>query len=109
MARNGVWSGLVVPAAACVVVAGLVWGGNEGRKFSSRSAEEWAPETRVAAPPTPTPTRGPHCDPAYPTVCIASPPPNLRCDDIPHRRFEVLPPDPHNFDGNGDGIGCQVN
>jgi micrococcal nuclease len=46
------------------------------------------------------------CDPSYPDVCIPSPPPDLDCDDIPHRNFEVLQPDPHKFDGNYDGIGC---
>ena len=48
-----------------------------------------------------------NCDPAYPTVCIPSPPPDLDCGDISFRRFKVLPPDPHNFDGNNDGIGCE--
>lgn len=47
------------------------------------------------------------CDPAYPTVCIPSPPPDLDCGDITARRFPVLPPDPHRFDGGGDGIGCE--
>jgi micrococcal nuclease len=47
------------------------------------------------------------CDPSYPTVCIPSPPPDLDCADIPHRRFTVVPPDPHHFDGGGDGIGCE--
>ncbi|NOK60533.1 MAG: hypothetical protein GFH27_549297n132 [Chloroflexi bacterium AL-W] len=47
------------------------------------------------------------CDPAYPDVCIPSPPPALDCADIIFRRFTVLPPDPHEFDGNGDGIGCE--
>ena len=48
-----------------------------------------------------------NCDPSYPTVCIAPAPPDLDCGDIPHRRFEVLPPDPHKFDRNQDGIGCE--
>ena len=48
------------------------------------------------------------CDPAYPTVCIPSPPPDLDCGDIPYRNFVVLPPDPHHFDGDGDGIGCET-
>ena len=48
-----------------------------------------------------------NCDPAYPDVCIPSPPPDLNCKDIPYRRFKVLPPDPHNFDGDHDGIGCE--
>ena len=47
------------------------------------------------------------CDPSYPTVCIPPPPPDLDCGDIPYRNFPVLPPDPHGFDGDGDGIGCE--
>jgi endonuclease YncB( thermonuclease family) len=50
----------------------------------------------------------PGCDPSYPTLCIPPPPPDLDCGDIPYRRFTVLPPDPHGFDGNGDGIGCET-
>ncbi len=51
---------------------------------------------------------GSDCDPAYPTVCIPSPPPDLDCPDISYRNFEVLPPDPHHFDGDGDGVGCET-
>lgn len=47
------------------------------------------------------------CDPAYPDVCIPRYPPDLNCGDISHRRFRVLAPDPHNFDGDGDGMGCE--
>lgn len=63
--------------------------------------------------PTPWPsgsgggTPGP-CDPAYPTVCIPPPPPDLDCGDVPYRDFQVLPPDPHRFDGDHDGIGCET-
>jgi hypothetical protein len=57
--------------------------------------------------PTPSPTPAGRCDPAYPTVCIAPPPPDLDCSDIPYRNFKVLPPDPHHFDSDGDGIGCE--
>jgi micrococcal nuclease len=48
------------------------------------------------------------CDAAYPTVCIPPPPPDLDCADISFRRFEVLAPDPHNFDGDHNGIGCEL-
>jgi hypothetical protein len=64
--------------------------------------------------PTPGPTSGGGpasggaCDPAYPTVCIAPPPPDLDCADVPYRNFRVLPPDPHRFDGDHDGIGCET-
>ena len=56
--------------------------------------------------PVPVPTR-PSCDPSYPTVCIPPPPPDLDCGEIPHRRFQVLQPDPHWFDGDENGIGCE--
>lgn len=72
-------------------------------------AEE--PTTATPVPtPTPEPTARPtHCDPAYPDVCIPSPPPDLDCADVaPLCRFRVLPPDPHQFDlGDGDGLGCE--
>ena len=67
--------------------------------------------------PTPTPYIAPtsgnsgggnnNCDSSYPGVCIAPPPPDLDCKDVPYKRFQVLPPDPHNFDADGDGIGCE--
>ena len=47
-----------------------------------------------------------NCSPAYPGVCIPPPPPDLNCGDISYRNFKVLPPDPHNFDGNKDGVAC---
>ena len=58
------------------------------------------------ATPTTVPARQ-NCDAAYPTVCIPPPPPDLDCGDIPDRRFTVLPPDPHRFDSDRDGIGCE--
>lgn len=62
------------------------------------------PPTNTA--PTKTPSGG-NCSPAYPTVCIPPPPPDLDCGDIPYRNFTVLPPDPHKFDGDHDGVGCE--
>jgi micrococcal nuclease len=47
------------------------------------------------------------CDPAYPDACIPPPPPDLECADVDERRFTVLPADPHNFDGDHNGIGCE--
>ena len=52
-------------------------------------------------------TRAGDCDKSYPTVCIPPPPPDLDCGEITHRRFKVLEPDPHGFDGDDDGIGCE--
>lgn len=49
----------------------------------------------------------PNCDPSYPTVCIPSYPPDLDCDEIPYRNFQVSDPDPHGFDADHDGVGCE--
>jgi micrococcal nuclease len=46
------------------------------------------------------------CDVSYPNVCILSAPPDLDCGEIKHKNFKVLSTDPHGFDGDGDGIGC---
>ena len=48
-----------------------------------------------------------NCDASYPDFCIPSSPPDLDCKDIPQKKFTVLQPDPHRFDGDKDGIGCE--
>jgi hypothetical protein len=48
-----------------------------------------------------------NCDPSYPDFCIPSPPPDLNCADISQKRFTVTGSDPHGFDRDGDGIGCE--
>ena len=39
-------------------------------------------------------------------MCIKSPPPDLNCPDIPYKNFRVTGSDPHGFDRDNDGIGC---
>lgn len=51
---------------------------------------------------------GGSCHPSYPDFCIPPPPPDLDCSDIGPMNFRVLPPDPHGFDGNNDGRGCET-
>jgi micrococcal nuclease len=76
----------------------------------------WGPACS-SAPPVPTAdpgapvaeapsVAGRGCDPSYPDVCIPPAPPDLDCGDVAARWFTVLPPDPHRFDGNADGVGC---
>jgi micrococcal nuclease len=65
------------------------------------------PAPTAVPPPPVTPAPPGNCDPSYPSVCIPPPPPDLDCGDISFRRFTVLPPDPHGFDGDDDGIGCE--
>ena len=50
---------------------------------------------------------GSNCDPSYPGVCIPPYPPDLDCGEISERRFSVIGSDPHGFDGDNDGIGCE--
>jgi micrococcal nuclease len=48
------------------------------------------------------------CDSSYPDVCIPPPPPDLDCGDIALRMFRVTGLDPHNFDGDHNGFGCEI-
>jgi micrococcal nuclease len=47
------------------------------------------------------------CEPSYPDVCIPPSPPDLDCGDVAYGGFTVFPPDPHRFDGDYDGVGCE--
>jgi beta-lactamase superfamily II metal-dependent hydrolase len=75
--------------------------------YSITTSAPGATVTLTPSPPTPTEPAAVNCDPSYPDVCIPPPPPDLDCGDIPYRRFRVLPPDPHRFDGDKDGVGCE--
>ena len=84
---------------------------------SEFSSEAWAQKYGCATliqevkPPEiitePTQTEEISCDPSYPDVCIPPSPPDLDCGEIQYTNFKVLPPDPHRFDGDKDGIGCE--
>jgi endonuclease YncB( thermonuclease family) len=73
------------------------------------------PGTTVATPPMTVPrpsTTVPKpaaagCDPSYSTLCLLVGTPDLDCRDITARRFPVVSPDPHRFDRDRDGIGCE--
>jgi uncharacterized protein YraI len=73
---------------------------------STRKPVVFATNTPRTAVIQPT-VQGNNCSPAYPGVCIPPRPPDLDCPDIPYRRFTVLSPDPHDFDRDGDGVGCE--
>ena len=47
------------------------------------------------------------CDSSYPDICISISSAKLSCFDIPYKNFKVLLPDRHEFDSDGDGIGCE--
>ena len=93
--------------------------------LSAQDAAQAAGLGRWGAAPTPMPTPAPaptaapilpvappsNCDPSYPGICIAIGSADLDCGEIQWRRFQVdwnVPnPDPHGFDGDRDGIGCE--
>jgi micrococcal nuclease len=81
---------------------------------AAREAERglWSPTTCAGDTTRPAggatrPPAAAGCDPSYVGVCIPPPPPDLDCRDIPYRRFSVVGPDPHRFDGERDGVGCE--
>ena len=101
-------------------VGAAVWNNDGDTAFlldpngSTHTTYDYAGVTTTTQAPVTTvapinPIVGPtNCDPSYPDVCIPPAPPDLDCGEISHRRFRVLPPDPHGFDGNdNDGLGCE--
>ena len=82
---------------------------------SEFSGESWAQTygcgiTKDTSVPKSSTTMEPtqsNCDPSYPDVCILPYPPDLNCGDIQYKKFKVLQPDPHGFDRDEDGIGCE--
>ena len=75
----------------------------------ARSQNVWRGCGTPIAPPPPTTPTDPraNCDASYPTVCIPPPPPDLDCAEVAHVAFAVRGTDPHGFDGDGDGVGCE--
>ena len=85
-AKRGLWSACATPAKT--------------------PAKTMSPTPTRTTSPARTASRG-NCDPSYPSVCIPPGPPDLDCGEISYRRFTVLAPDPHGFDADNDGIGCE--
>lgn len=73
---------------------------------SEFTGEAWAQEFGCAKHDF-SEAKSDECDSSYPDFCITSSPPDLNCGDISQKRFTVLQPDPHRFDGDKDGIGCE--
>jgi len=61
----------------------------------------------VGSPDSSNTVDTPSCDPSYPDVCIPPYPPDLNCGDIGYSNFRVIGSDPHGFDRDNDGIGCE--
>lgn len=72
-----------------------------------------APPPAASPPPTtatrqPAAVTGSECHPAYPDDCIPPPPPDLDCSDVARKvRVDHRFGDPHGFDRDNDGWGCE--
>jgi micrococcal nuclease len=69
-----------------------------------------AVDTGISGPPTKEPPPNGKCDPNYTGACVPPYPPDLDCADL--RAMGLAPvgsigSDPHGFDGDDDGIGCE--
>jgi hypothetical protein len=83
-----------------------------GQTFTDMCDARPAPTPQPTATPRPQPTATPrptNCDPSYPSVCIrpVSQGGDLDCSQIGYRNFPVVGSDPHRFDADNDGIGCE--
>lgn len=110
MARDGFAHQLTIPpnvAHADDVGAAVAEARDAGRGLWGAGCDTAASGAPDAASPGSTPGGG-GCDPPYPTLCIPPGARDLDCADIAERYFPVLPPDPHSFDGNHDGVGCET-
>jgi hypothetical protein len=77
---------------------------------STTSTTSTSKANTTAEPTTTAPSLEPpgSCSPAYPTMCIPAPPPDLDCPEVGEENFPVVPPDPHGFDRDGDGVACET-
>lgn len=97
---------LVALCLCCFCVCGVLLMSVDSTEISHTPTVIQKVATVAIDTPVPTSTKI-FCDSAYPTVCIAPFPPDLNCEDVPYKNFVVLQPDPHNFDKDKNGIGCE--
>jgi len=92
--------------ALLLLLAALACSGFGVGGFGANEPVPDVPTPRPWPTATATPTAD-QCDPSYPTVCIHHPPLDLDCADIKHKNFQVVSPDPHVFDPDKNGVGCE--
>jgi len=73
----------------------------------SSTCGNWLISMQGYTPPVSAAGGGGDCDPSYPDVCIPPYPPDLDCGEVSFQDFRVRGSDPHGFDGDNDGIGCE--
>ena len=101
---------LVVVPFVLFIAASLVYSSSTGEDLitgekTGVAADKWG-EQEFAKIKTNI-ENSPDCDQSYPSVCIDSYPPDLGCGEIAYSNFMVVGDDPHGFDADNDGIGCE--
>ena len=102
----GLWSGCITDDEGDTNELGVtraIDAGPQTEPDPAQARSEPPPEQVVVADPA----SAFGCEPSYPDVCIPPSPPDLDCGDVSHSGFAVYPPDPHRFDGDFDGVGCE--
>ncbi len=99
---------LYTPAQREAVEDGIgLWGPSPTPVLTARPSPAPTPPPAVIQPLVPQT----NCEPSYPGLCIPIGSADIDCGEIAARRFQVVwnvpNPDPHGFDGDGDGIGCE--
>ncbi len=94
------YAGLITDFCSKSEFSSTLWAQQHG---CAEAQQEKAPQTKTQT----TQTKQNQCDPSYPDVCIPPYPPDLDCGEISYKNFRVSGLDPHGFDGDGDGIGCE--
>jgi micrococcal nuclease len=77
------------------------------REARSNISGAWGPGCEVKETAGGGGGGGKNCDPSYSGACIAPYPPDLDCGDVSATNFAVTGSDPHGFDGDRDGVGCE--
>lgn len=78
----------------------------EGSVPRTEPVADEASALELAEPPPASEPSASSCDSSYPDFCIPPPPPDLDCADV-SGPFTVVGSDPHRFDGDDDGVGCE--
>ena len=107
---------IVVPFVLFIAI-GMVYESSTGlnmitgeKKTSGVGADKWGEEEVSKITQSinnPSIASKPSCDESYPSVCIPKYPPDLDCGEIAYSNFMVTGSDPHGFDRDKDGIGCE--
>jgi len=113
--------GIGVGVFIIFVIIGIAYESSTGlnmitgeKKTSGVGADKWIQQEEPKSESiTQTPTyvepktTSSSCDSSYPSVCIPFYPPDLDCGEINYTNFRVIGNDPHGFDRDNDGIGCE--